>query len=101
MKGASLVKSLKDTIPQVIQDILHKPMYEDLSEPMVAPSHKYHCFTMAWPMSNFDGCVYVEEAKFEDEHHTHLPYSDHRTIFANPRLWWHVHKCIEDHCIKE
>jgi pimeloyl-ACP methyl ester carboxylesterase len=100
LKGASVVKTLKENMPQKVQDILHKPLYEDLikllEEPMESPPHKYHCFTMAWPLMNFDGCVYVEEGKFEDEHHTHLPNSDHRTIFANPRLWWHVHKVIED-----
>ena len=90
LKGAMLLRTLKDTLPLKVQDALHKPMYDDLlkmiEEPLKEPPHNYHCFTMAWPMTNFDGCVYVEEAHFDKERHTHLPFSDHRTIFANPRL---------------
>lgn len=95
VKGAAIVRTLKNKLPQKVLNVIHKPMYDDLikllDEPIEEPPHNYHCLTMAWPMSKFDGCVYVEEAHFDKERHTHLPFADHRTIFANPRLWWHVH----------
>jgi pimeloyl-ACP methyl ester carboxylesterase len=99
LKGAAFVKSLKKHLPQKVQDVLHKPMYDDLitmlDNPLTEPPHDYHCFTMAWPLTKFDGCVYIEEAHFDKEKHTHLQFADHRTIFANPRLWWHVHNRIK------
>lgn len=101
LKGAALLKMLKKRLPNKIQDILHKPMYDDLitmiDEPLIEPPHEYHCFTMAWPLTKFDGCVYVDEAHFDKNKHTHLPFADHRTIFANPRLWWHVHNKLKDY----
>ena len=79
---------------------MYKPMYDDLilmlDNPLKEPSCNYHCITMAWPMLDFDGCVYKEEAYFNKKYHTHLPWSDHRTIFANPRLWYHVHNLIKE-----
>ena len=41
---------------------------------------------MGWFYTGFDGCVYIDEAYFSEKHHTYLPFADHRTIFANPRL---------------
>lgn len=98
LKGASLVKQLEDTLPMSIQNALYKPMYQDLvdmlDKPLETPPHDYHCITMAWPwpFSQFDGCVYIDEGRFCDQKHTHLYWADHRLVFANPRLWWHVHQ---------
>lgn len=46
------------------------------------------------PITNFDGCVYRDEAGFDAEHHSHLPWADHRTVFGNPRLRMHVHNVV-------
>ncbi len=51
------------------------------------PHHDYHTISMSWPFTDFDGCVYKDETIFTEEKHTHLKWADHRTIFANPRLW--------------
>lgn len=98
VKGALAVKYIRDSAPQIIKNVLHKPMYDNLIQmletPLQEPTHKYHCFTMGWFNTLFDGCVYIDEARFTKEHHTHLCFSDHRSIFANPRLWYNVHQCI-------
>lgn len=96
LKGARIIKFLRH-IP-IIYKILYKPMYDylvDLIEnPLKEPKCNYHCISMSWPFTTFDGCVFVDEAKFDDNNHTHLNYADHRTIFANPRLWYCVKQII-------
>jgi hypothetical protein len=49
---------------------------------------------MAWPLLDTDGCVQVDEATLDPAHHTHLARADHRTVVANPRLWWHVGRLL-------
>lgn len=92
VKGASILPKLRETLHQSIQDVFYKPLYEDLidmleDEDIQPPPHNYHCFTMSWPFSTFDGCVFADEARFDAENSTHLAWADHRSIFANPRLW--------------
>lgn len=100
LKGAYLVKYLKKTLPTMIQNYLYKPVYDDLimllDNPIIEPPHDYHCFSMAWPFSEFDGCVYIEEAYLNPKKHTHLNISDHRFIFGNPRLWNHIYNRLRE-----
>lgn len=100
LKGARVLFSLEEKIPEKIKEIFYKPMYDDLKHltnfPLPEPGCDYHCITMAWPFTNFDGCVYVDESSYKKENHTHLAIADHRTIFANPRLWMAVEKIIKE-----
>ena len=59
------------------------------------PPHKYKTISLGWFNYDFDGCVYKDEAIIDDKHNLHLKWSDHRTIFLNPRLWYHVHDIID------
>ena len=59
------------------------------------PPHKYKTISLGWFNSEFDGCVYKDEAVIEEEQNLHLAWADHRTIFLNPRLWYHVHNIID------
>ena len=63
------------------------------------PPHRYKTITMGWFNSNFDGCVYKDEAIIDPIHNAHLSWSDHRTIFINPRLWYVVHNIIHKELI--
>ncbi len=92
LNGARLLKSIDSTLPTPIRDYLFKKPYEFLmdKEREEAPPHPYHTISMSWPGTSFDGCVFRDEATLEESHHTHLPWADHRTIFLNPRLWYHV-----------
>jgi hypothetical protein len=52
-------------------------------EPDIKPKHPCHTITVSWFNTKFDGCVFMDE----DETNTHISWSDHRTIFVDPRLW--------------
>ena len=88
--GANLLNQLESWLPTQIRDKFYKLPYDDLKNlknKANPPPHPYHAITMGWFNTNFDGCIYTNEGKFDDTHHTRLSWADHRTIFANPRLW--------------
>ena len=101
LKGARALEKLPTVLTR--SSLMYKPMYDDLlymlTETQVAPACKYHCITMSWPFTTFDGCVFMDEGYFDEDFHTHLNWADHRTVFGNPRLWTHVHTviCCHEH----
>jgi pimeloyl-ACP methyl ester carboxylesterase len=92
LHGARLLTQLESMLPTMVRNAMYKRPYGFLMEKAreMVPPHPYHSISMAWPGTSFDGCVYRDEATLHPQHHTHLPWADHRTVFANPRLWWHV-----------
>ncbi len=73
----------------------HNKLVEmSIQDDVKPPKHPYHCVTMSWPFTDCDGCVFVDEGYFSEEHHTHLRLADHRTVFANVRLWHTVKNLI-------
>lgn len=98
LHGANLLNQLEAILPTSIRDSLYKKPYDILKskEREVEPPHDYHTISMGWFNSEFDGCVYKEEAMLDPEKHTHLAWADHRTVFANPRLWWHVQTLLTE-----
>ena len=96
LHGARFLHQLNDKLPQFIIDRFHNQAYAFLMEKMHEdpPPHPYHTLSMGWMRFSFDGCVYKNETKFNDENHTHMSFSDHRFIFANPRLWVKVHRLV-------
>lgn len=92
LHGANLLNQLEACLPTWVSNMFRKLPYEYLKtkEPEQEPPHAYKTISMgSW--SNFDGCVYRKEATLTEEHHTHLAWADHRTIFANPRF-------VDDRC---
>lgn len=89
LHGARLLTQLERLLPTWIRNALYKKPYGILmaKEREQPPPHAYHTFSMGWLWTAFDGCVYTDEATLDPKHHTHLPWADHRTVFANPRLW--------------
>lgn len=89
LHGASLLHQLEKILPTKIRDQLYKLPYDYLKMKgrEEIPPHPYKTISMGWFFTDFDGCVYKNETILEDEHHIHLVWADHRTIFANPRLW--------------
>lgn len=100
LHGANLLNQLERILPEWIVKVLNKKSYDllkntDRIKPYEnPPPHKYKTISMGWGWSKFDGCVHQHEAKFDEENHTHLYWADHRTIFANPRLWTLVYSLI-------
>lgn len=99
LHGARLLNHLDSNLPTVIRDWFYKSGYDHLltKEQEPAPPHPYHTISMAWPFTDFDGCVYKDEATIEEDKHTHLGWADHRTVFLNPRLWWCVGEILHKH----
>jgi len=100
LQGANLLNQIDSIIPRFIRDKLHKPPYDILMN-MVGhvaeePPHDYRTISMGWFWTNFDGCVYRGEAMMNSDKHIHLSWADHRTIFANPRLWYLVENLLRD-----
>lgn len=100
LHGAYFLKQLEDNLHDAIMSRVKKPIYEELIKMhqngvQASPPHKYHTISVNWPLTTFDGCVYVDETKFDDENHTHLRWADHRTIFIDPRLWHTINKILE------
>lgn len=97
LHGARLLPQLESVLPAWVTAALYKLPYDELKarcegraheETQVKPPpHPYRTISMSWPFTTFDGCVSKDEAMFAEENHTHLPWADHRTVFANPRLW--------------
>lgn len=89
LHGARILNMLDNNLPQYIKDMFFIEPYFYLmnKDSDKIPPHPYHCITMSLPFSNFDGCVFVDEAKFEDQHHTHLNNAHHITVFGNPKLF--------------
>lgn len=99
LHGAQVLNQLEAALPTSVWDWLYKKPYDFLkfkSEER-EPPHPYHTISMAWPFADFDGCVYRQEATLREEHHTHLPWADHRTVFVNPRLWHRVNTIVSQH----
>lgn len=98
LHGANLLNQLDALLPTSIRNKLYKKAYGFLmvKEKEDEPPHDYHTISMAWPFTEFDGCVYKSETILDKINHTHLPWADHRTIFANPRLWKTVNNLIKN-----
>jgi len=98
LHGANLLNQLEAILPVSIKNMLYKLPYDFLKtkEREEIPPHPYKTISMGWAFSDFDGCVYKDEAILEDENHLHLQWADHRTIFANPRLWFHVENLLSE-----
>lgn len=75
---------------------LHKEAYNHLKvkDREEEPPHSYHTISLGWFDTSFDGCVYQEEAIFDIKNNTHLPWTDHRGAFADPRLWNIVYRAL-------
>ena len=97
LHGAKLLNQLEVVLPTKIRNAMYKKPYDFLKskETEEEPPHPYHTISMAWFWTEFDGCVYKDEATLGDTKHTHLPWADHRTIYANPRLWSTVNRLIQ------
>jgi hypothetical protein len=104
LHGARILNQLNSALPSWISNFLRRNSYTYLmtKEKEKEPPHDYHTISMSWPFTDFDGCVYKDEAMFTKdeamftkEKHTHLKWADHRTIFTNPRLWITVGNLIK------
>lgn len=104
LNGARLITQIENVIkkntPKSIYDLTvwllktqgHIELQKEMKQK--TPPHKYKTISLGWCNSNFDGCVYKDEAIISEENNIHLCWADHRTIFLNPRLWFQIHDLI-------
>lgn len=99
MKGARFLGQL----PTRLYNFLHNlfPVYgeskgKDLvdQKPEYNLPHKYHTISTSYVMTNFDGAVYVDETKIDENCHTHISCGDHRLIFIDIRLFRTVYDLL-------
>lgn len=98
LKGASILHSAEKYLPAFIKDPLNKPPYDYLKKNIEQsePPHPYHCVTMGWFYgTNFDGCVFRDEAYLDEKNSTHYEFSDHRFFNFSPRLFFKLHELIQ------
>ncbi|MDB4413558.1 hypothetical protein N9189_03435 [Pirellulaceae bacterium] len=96
LHGANFLNQLEEKLPQFIVNSFYKLPYDFLKQKEIEkePPHTYHTLSMGWFDTNFDGCVYKNETILSEKNHTHLAWADHRTKFANPRLWIEVDRVL-------
>lgn len=96
--GANLINQLESILPIRIWNWMNKKPYNYLKKKTEGfePPHLYHTITLGWGWSDFDGCVYASEAKFNEDNNTHFMWKDHRAPFYSIRLWDHIEKLIKN-----
>ena len=106
LHGARLITKIEKTIYEWTPDyvfnyavkVLKNKAHGELQvkEKQEEPPHDYRTISMAWFNTQFDGCVFTDETIINPEKHLHLPWADHRSVFLNPRLWYHVHNLLKE-----
>ena len=98
LHGASMLHTLREWIPEGLAELLRRPAYNALLPKgrESPPPHPYHTVSAGYFGSDFDGCVWAEEATLHPDHHTHLTWEDHRLVIAKPRLWRLVAKQLKE-----
>lgn len=106
LHGARLITQVEDKLREKLDEDWFSYLQEKLKCPghialqnkerQEEPPHDYKTISLGWFGTEFDGCVYKDETFIDPEKHLHLPWADHRTVFLNPRLWYHIHNLIKD-----
>ena len=97
LHGASILALLESILAGPITNALKRRTYDYLKNKPVElpPPHDYVTVSMSWPLTDFDGCVFRDEATLDKDRHVHLSCADHRSVFFNPRLWRVVRDALE------
>ena len=98
LHGANLLNELEKILPTWFTNYMYKIPYDFLKNKNkeLEPPHPYHTISLGWFYTDFDGCVYKDETILNHYNHTHLSWTDHRTVFFNPRLWITVTNLIKN-----
>lgn len=100
LRGARILNFAESHLPMWIQHKFRRPVYDDLMQlvqiPLRDPPHDYRTISANWPMTNFDGCVFIDETMLNKNKHYDLTFADHRLIFAGIRLPLLVNSLMSD-----
>lgn len=98
LHGASVLHLLQRLVPGGVWSALHHPPYDTLMTKghEAEPPHPYRTISCGHFWSDFDLCVWREEALLAPERHTHLGWHDHSFVVASPVLWRAAWSALED-----
>lgn len=92
LHGSNFLKYLEDNLHKSIQDRFYKPVYKDIllmnNRPQIPPMHEYKTISTTFldEKSSFDGILYVNETKYDEENHVNIPFHNHYSLFISPIL---------------
>lgn len=100
MRGARMINHL-GSVGSMLK--LGKPSEElcKISQGEIQPygvdlPHRVCHISTSYPLTSFDGCVFIDETHILPENHVHISYQDHRLIFLDQRLFKTIHEKILD-----
>ena len=104
LNGARLISQIENLVESNLWEFLSRFIKKNIKSQghielqkknsQEPPPHSYKTISLGWFNTSFDGFVYKDEAIINEKHNLHLNWADHRTVFLNPRLWYHVHNII-------
>lgn len=104
LNGARLISQIENLVENNLFEFLSRFIKKNIKSKghselqkksrQEVPPHKYKTISLGWFNTNFDGCVYKDEAIIDKKNNLHLSWSDHRMVFYDPRLWYNVKNII-------
>lgn len=99
LQGSEMLNILKKNLPKKIQDHYYKPVYEDLMKMTKKynknPVHNYKTISSTLiPYIKFDGLIWVEEMKYDNELNHNMILHDHFTIVFSPFLLYSLNRIL-------
>lgn len=86
LHGANFINTLSESSPK-FYEYVHRPVYKDLSgHKLERPECECISISTSLPFTDFDGCVFKDEAVIDKDNHYHIPWSHHATVFFSFRL---------------
>lgn len=96
-KGREILNSYDDRLTSIAKYLLGDVMDDLADVTLEVPTVPYKTIGTAMPYMEFDGKVWADNMKIEDEHHHHIPNSGHSLILLDSRLHDHVTKLLQNH----
>ena len=97
LHGAKLVNTVEYYLPEFIKKFINRNPYDYLKDKDKdeLPPHDFHTISFGLFNSNFDRCVYKDEALLDANKHTHISWSSHMAGFIDLRLFRVVYNILE------
>lgn len=91
LNGASILSHLPVKPWNDILDFLHKKEKEE------EPPHEYHTYSLGWGILSFDGRVFIDDTKLNEEKHEHISFTEHCLSVLDFRVLNKVYNKIKEH----
>lgn len=61
------------------------------------PPHEYHTYSLGWGILSFDGRVFIEDTKLDEDKHEHITFTEHILSVIDVRVLRKVYNKIKEH----